>query len=131
MVTAHETPLSRRERQIMDVLHEKNPRDAKEIQALLPDAPGYSAVRALLARMVEKDVISFTQDGAKYLYQPVQNPKVVQRSAVARLIKTFFKGSKLQAVTALLDAEGEAMDAHEIAELERKIASLKKNKTMT
>ena len=126
MANLQEPPLSRRERQIMDILHEKNPLDAKDIQTLLPDPPGYSAVRAMLARMLEKGVIGYTQEGAKYLYQPVQNQKVVQRSAISRLIKTFFKGSKLQAVTALLDAEGAAMDAHEIAELERKIASLKK-----
>ena len=125
MVSPIDTKLSRRERQIMDVLHERHPQSAKDILDKLPDAPTYSTVRALLARLVEKNIVSFIQEGTKYLYQPVQNNQQVQSSAVARLIKIFFKGSKLKAVTALLDADGEKMDAQEIAELERKIARLK------
>ena len=125
MVSPIDTKLSRRERQIMDVLHERHPQSAKDILDNLPDPPTYSTVRALLARLVEKNIVSFIQEGTKYLYQPVQNNQQVQSSAVARLIKIFFKGSKLKAVTALLDADGEKMDAQEIAELERKIARLK------
>ena len=125
MVSPIDSKLSRRERQIMDVLHERHPQSAKDILDKLPDPPTYSTVRALLARLVEKNIVSFIQEGTKYLYQPVQNNQQVQSSAVARLIKIFFKGSKLKAVTALLDADGEKMDAQEIAELERKIARLK------
>ena len=125
MVSPIDTKLSRRERQIMDLLHERHPQSAKDNLDKLPDPPTYSTVRALLARLVEKNIVSFIQEGTKYLYQPVQNNQQVQSSAVARLIKIFFKGSKLKAVTALLDADGEKMDAQEIAELERKIARLK------
>ncbi|WP_236986981.1 BlaI/MecI/CopY family transcriptional regulator [Marinagarivorans cellulosilyticus] len=118
--------LSRRERQIMDVLHEENPISAKDIQLKMPDPPSYSAVRALITRMVDKGVVAFSREGTKYMYRPVQAQNSVQASAISRLLKTFFKGSKIKAVTALLDADGAEMDAHEIEELERKIARLKK-----
>ena len=118
--------LSRRERQIMDILIEHQTCSAGDIQKALPDPPSYSAVRALLARLVEKGVVQFTQQGAKYVYSPKIKTEKAQQSAVARLLKTFFKGSRLNAVNALLDAEGEALDAWEIEKLERKIADLKK-----
>lgn len=117
--------LSRRERQIMDALHEQNPLSAKDIQARISDAPSYSAVRALIARLVDKGHVTFEQQGTKYLYKPVQAQAQVQSSAITRLLKTFFKGSKHKAVTALLDADGEQMTAEEIAAIERKIAQLK------
>ena len=120
--------LSRRERQIMDVLHEDPPMSAKDIQAKLPEPPSYSAVRALIARLVDKGVIRFEQQGAKYIYHPVQKQEVVQDSAVSRLLKTFFKGSRAKAVVALLDADGDDLSDGEIADIERKIARLKKNK---
>ena len=118
--------LSRRERQIMDVLHEENPISAKDIQGKMPDPPSYSTVRALITRMVDKGIVAFTHEGTKHMYRPVQAQNTVQASAISRLLKTFFKGSKIKAVTALLDADGGEMDAHEIAVLERKIAQLKK-----
>lgn len=117
--------LSRRERQIMDALHQNNPLSAKEIQASIPEPPSYSAVRALITRLVDKNVVAYEQQGAKYLYRPVVAEKKIQTSAVARLLNTFFKGSKHNAVTALLDAEGEKMTPGEIAAIERKIAALK------
>lgn len=121
--------LSRRERQIMDVLHEKNPLSAKDIQAAIPEPPSYSAVRALITRLVDKGVVSYEQQGAKYFYRPVQAQSQVQSSAISRLLKTFFKGSKHKAVAALLDAEGKAMTSEEIAAIEQKIAQLKGGKS--
>jgi len=120
--------LSRRERQIMDILIEHQRCSAGDIQKALPDPPGYSAVRALLARLVEKDAVQYIQSGAKYVYSPKIEPEKAQQSAVTRLLKTFFKGSRVNAVNALLDAEGEAMDTWEIEKLERRIAQLKNNK---
>ncbi len=119
---------SRRERQIMDILIEHQRYSAGDIQKALPDPPSYSAVRALLARLVEKDAVQYTQSGAKYVYSPKIEPEKAQHSAVTRLLKTFFKGSRINAVNALLDAEGEAMDTWEIEKLERRIAQLKTNK---
>jgi BlaI family transcriptional regulator, penicillinase repressor len=120
--------LSRRERQIMDILYERQSCAAQEIQANLPDPPSYSAVRALLARLVEKGLISFRQDGAKYIYFPCVSEVKAQKSALSRLLKTFFKGSSADAVNALLDMDSESLSVREIDELERKIRNLKSNR---
>ncbi len=117
--------LSRRERQIMDILIEHQECSAGAIQAALPNPPSYSAVRALLARLVEKDAIGFRQEGARYIYFPNMEAQKIQQSAVSRLLKTFFKGSRFKAMNALLDVEGDAMDDWEVERLERRIAELK------
>lgn len=114
----------------MDILYEKQPCSAQDIQQALPDPPSYSAVRALLARLVEKDLVHFKQGGAKYLYFPKVAEAKAQKSALGRLLKTFFKGSPLQAVNALLDMEAQSLSAREIEELELRIKRLKeKNKS--
>lgn len=109
----------------MDVLLEHGHVSAQDIQKALPDPPSYSTVRALLARLVEKKLVRFRQDGARYIYSPVIEEAKVQASAVSRLLKVFFKGSRMGAVNALLNAEGEALSARELDEIERTIARLK------
>lgn len=124
--------LSRRERQIMDVLYEAGEASAHDVQARIPDPPSYSAVRALIARLVEKEMVSFRQEGAKYIYFPTVTEKKASQSAIHRLIKTFFKGSPVKAMNALLDLEGDELSAREIEQLERniqRIKSLKKSDT--
>lgn len=125
MATTGGSQLSRRERQIMDILYEKGEQSAQDIQRALPDPPSYSAVRALIARLVERNVVRFRNEGGKYIYSPAAAQVTVQESAVQRLVKTFFRGSRIKAVNALLDMEGEKMSALEIAELERTIARVK------
>ncbi len=117
--------LSRRERQIMDVLFESGEASAHEVQEKIPDPPSYSAVRALIARLLEKELVSFRQEGAKYIYFPTVSPKKASQSAIERMIKTFFKGSRFKAMNALLDTEGDDLSAREIDELERNIARIK------
>lgn len=117
--------LSRRERQIMDVLFEHRECSAQDIQRALPNPPSYSTVRALLARLLEKGQVQFRQDGAKYIYFAAMEQQKAQSSAVTRLLKTFFKGSRINAMNALLDADGENLTAVEIDELERRIQRLK------
>ena len=109
----------------MDILYEQNECSAQEVQQKLPDPPGYSAVRALIARLVEKNLVQFRSEGAKYIYFPAVAEHKAQKSAINRLVKIFFKGSKIKAVNALLDADGEALSASEIDELERKIRRVK------
>lgn len=118
--------LSRRERQIMDVLIEKGACSAQDVRTSIPDAPSYSAVRALIARLVEKGHVSYTQEGTKHIYSPEISQKRAQGSALSRLVKTFFKGSSSKAVSALLDMDDLEMSTREIEEIERKIANLKK-----
>lgn len=110
--------LSRRERQIMDVVFEAGEASARDIHAALPDPPSYSSVRAQLAIMVEKGHITFRQDGARYIYAPAQPVSNARNSALQRLVKTFFGGSTAQAVNALLGLQAEELNAEELEELE-------------
>lgn len=118
--------LSRRERQIMDILYEKGECSAQDVQERLPNPPGYSAVRALIARLVEKKFVVFRNEGGRYIYAPAVAENTAQATAIARLLRTFFKGSRVQAVNALLDVDGEKLSSREIEELERTIARVKR-----
>src|SRR5881398_2132995 len=95
--------LSRRERQIMDILHARDQATAAEVLAALPDPPGYSAVRALLRIMEEKGHVKNRRDGARYVYVPRVSPQSAGRSAIKRVVSTFFQGSVSQAVAAFLE----------------------------
>ena len=109
----------------MDVLFEQGSCSAHEVLERLPDPPSYSSVRALIARLVEKDLVVFELEGNKHIYRPKLEQKSAQDSAVQRLLKIFFRGSRIKAVNALLDLEGDALSGREIAELERTIKRLK------
>lgn len=102
----------------MDALFEAKQASARDIHAALPDPPSYSSVRAQLAIMVEKGHISFRQDGARYIYAPSQPVSNARKSAVQRLVKTFFGGSTAQAVNALLGMQAQALEPEELEELE-------------
>jgi len=120
--------LSRRERQIMDILIEHGASSAHDVQERLVDPPSYSTVRALIARLVEKKIVEFKTVGNKHIYSAKMPQEKVQNSAIKRLLKTFFRGSRVNAVNALLDMEGDGLSDREIAELERSIARIKNNK---
>lgn len=123
--------LSRRERQIMDILIEGGELSAQAIQTRLPNPPSYSAVRALLARLVDKGVVNYRQHGAKYIYYCAIEQANVQASAIQRLVKTFFRGSKLAAVSALLDTEADALSEQELRSLERRIQNMRRTGSET
>ena len=110
--------LSRRERQIMDVLHLKEQATAAEVRAALPDPPGYSAVRALLRILEEKGHARHRQEGARYVYLPRTSRKTAGRSALKRILATFFAGSVDHAVAALLDASDRKLSNTELAKLQ-------------
>lgn len=117
--------LSRRERQIMNILHENGEASAKNVQALLPDAPSYSTVRALLKRMLDKELISLRQEGQRYIYTPAQARDEASASALSRLIKTFFEGSAAKAVNALLGTQQASLTDKELEEIEKAIQKAK------
>jgi predicted transcriptional regulator len=96
-------PLSRREREIMDVLYAGDALTAAEVRERLPDPPGNSAVRALLRILEDKGHVRHEQRGAAYVYSPVVSRTKARRSALRSLVQTFFGGSAEQAVAALLD----------------------------
>jgi len=110
--------LSRRERQIMDVLYAKSAATAAEIRAAIPNPPGYSAVRALLRILEEKGHVRHQPDGARYVYLPRISRKAASRSALKRVLATFFGGSVDHAVAALLDASDKKLSETELKKLQ-------------
>ena len=112
-----EQHLSRRERQIMDVLHEKEAATAAEVRAALPSAPSYSAVRALLRILEEKGFAKHRQEGARYIYLPRASRKDASRSALKRILATFFGGSLDHAVAGLLEASDKKLSEAELKKL--------------
>lgn len=94
--------LSRRERQVMDILHRRGEATVAEIMADLPDPPTYSAVRSVLRILGEKGLIRYKEDGPRYVYHPAQETEAARERALAHVVSTYFAGSPEQAVTALL-----------------------------
>jgi BlaI family penicillinase repressor len=109
--------LSRRERQIMDVLYQKGEASAAEVREALPDAPSYSAVRALLRVLEEKAQVRHVQDGPRYVYTPLQPRNSAARSALRQVVYTFFGGSIEETVTSLLSVEDARLSEEELARL--------------
>lgn len=98
--------LSRREREIMDVLFALGDKaTADEIRARLSDPPGYSAVRAMLARLEAKGFIRHRAEGLRYVYTPAISRTTAQRKAVSQLVRVFFRGSPGETAAALLKQE--------------------------
>ena len=94
--------LSRRERQIMDIVYAQGEASASGVHAALPDPPSYSAVRALLAILVNKGHLKHRSERGRYIYVPTRRRAQVGRSALRRVLDTFFEGSLEKAVAALL-----------------------------
>ena len=111
--------LSRRERQIMDILHARKSATVAEIRAALPDPPGYSAARALLRILEEKGHVKHREDGARYVYLPCASQKAASRSALKRILSTFFSGSVDHAVAALLEASDKKLSEAEMNKLQQ------------
>ena len=103
MVLPVQHKLSRRERQIMDVLYRRGRATAAEIHQGIPDAPGYSAVRAMLRVLEEKKHIRHEEKDLRYVFVPIVPRDKARRSAVLHMLDTFFDGSPEQAVATLLD----------------------------
>ena len=120
--------VSRRERQILDVLFERERATAAEISHL-PDAPSYSAVRALLRILETKGHVRHEQDGPRYVYVPVIARDTAKRSALAHLVRTFFDGSTEEAVAALLDGESTRLSHVELDRLSGLIARAKQKRS--
>ena len=112
--------LSRRERQIIDILYSQGRATAAEVQAALPEPPSYSAVRAMLRILEEKGHVRHEQDGPRYIYLPTVGRDNAKKSAMRHMLQTFFDGSAEQAISSLL---GDPAARLSDAELDR-LASL-------
>ena len=115
--------LSRRERQIMDILYRRGKSSASEVREAMPDAPSYSAVRAMLRVLEDKGQIRHQAEGLKYVYLPIVPRDKAKRSAVKHLVDTFFKDSPEQVVAALLDVSSTRLTS---AELDRMAEMIEK-----
>ncbi|MBV8904899.1 MAG: BlaI/MecI/CopY family transcriptional regulator [Acidobacteriia bacterium] len=106
--------LSRRERQIMEVLYQRGKASAAEVREAMEDPPGYSAVRAMLRVLEEKGHIKHLAEGLKYVYAPVVARDKAKRSALKNLLDTFFQDSPEQVVAALLDVSSKRLSTGEL-----------------
>src|SRR5687767_5561508 len=111
--------LSRRERQIMDVIYRRGRATVAEVRDGLGDPPSYSAVRTLLGLLEKKGHLRHEQEGARYVYLPTVERDRARRSALRHVIRTFFDGSEERAVAALLDMSDARMSDETLRRLER------------
>src|SRR5437764_15404439 len=118
--------LSRRERQIMEIVYRAGRVTATEVLARLPDPPGYSAVRALLRILENKGHLRHELSGTRYVYLATVDKQSARRSALRSLVDTFFEGSAAKVVAALLDLSRADLSEHELAGLSRLIAQARK-----
>ena len=121
MKTLHHHELSRRERQIIDILYTQGQATAAEVQQALPDPPSYSAVRAMLRILEEKGHVRHQQDGPRYVYVPTVARENAKKSALKHMLQTFFDGSAEQAISALLDDQTARLSEAELDRLARMI----------
>src|ERR1700728_1597821 len=124
-MTKTDPDLSRRERQIMDVLFARGRATGQEVQAGLPDQPNYSSVRTILRVLERKGFVRHFEEGLRYVYEPTVPREAASRSALQRIIRTFFDGSAKEAVAALLDPAAFHLSEEELKELARVIDSAK------
>lgn len=123
MATNHPAPedLSRRERQVMEILHRRGQCTVAEIMAELPDPPSYSAVRSILRILADKKSVVFREDGPRYVYAPAQPTERARDDALEHVVRTYFAGSTEQAVTALLRLSDAELSDSEVSQLRDKI----------
>jgi len=119
--------LSRRERQILDILYQRGQATAADVQSALPEPPSYSAVRALLRILEEKGHVQHQQDGPRYVYVPTIARDNAKRSALRHMLQTFFDGSAEEAISALLDDTSTRMSPAELDRLARLIETARKS----
>lgn len=109
--------LSRRERQIMDVLYRMGKATAAEIHSAIPDAPSYSAIRATLRILEEKSHVRHEEKDLRYVFLPVVPREKARRSAIRHLLDTFFDGSTEEAVAALLHVSARELSEEDLNRL--------------
>jgi predicted transcriptional regulator len=124
-LTTHQH-LTRRERQIMDVVYARGQVTVSEVLEEMPDAPTYSAVRAMMRKLEEKGHLVHDAQGARYVYAATMPREAARENALHRLVRTFFDGSPSKTVAALLDMEGEQLTTDELDDLARLIEDAKR-----
>jgi predicted transcriptional regulator len=121
----HET-LSRRERQIMDIVYRRGEATAQQILDDMSDPPSYSAIRALLRILVDKKHLQHREDGPRYVYSPILSRQTARARALAQVVNTFFDGSAMKAASALLGSSQRKLTKSELDELSALIDAARK-----
>jgi BlaI family transcriptional regulator, penicillinase repressor len=122
MPNTHESSLSRRERQIMDVIYARGEASVAQVHAAIADRPSYSSIRALMRILEEKGHLRHKLKGRLYVFAPVRSRQTASRSAAKRLLDTFFGGSAERAMAALLEASDIKLSARDLERLAEIIA---------
>jgi predicted transcriptional regulator len=125
-MTADRSALSRRERQIMDVIYRMGEATAQDVLDHLPDPPSYSAVRALLRILEDKGHLRHRSEGQRYVYLPTVSRDRARASALRQLVRTFFDGSAGAAAAALLDLSRDDLTEAELDKLETLVERVRK-----
>lgn len=128
LMTAKNHKLSRREREIMDILFEMHEATAQEVRSRLSDPPSNSAARALLARLEKKGAITHLAKDLSYVYVPAISREAAQESALSRMVRVFYDGSLANAVTGMVEHSGDKLSDDELAELESAIRDARSRK---
>ena len=123
-----ETPvaLSRRKRQIMDIIYASGRADVQEVLDRMADAPSYSAVRATMNVLVSDGLLRCEKESRRYIYLPVQPHESAAQAAAKRVLMTFFGGSVSRAMAGLLDAADRDLSSQELEELSRLVRENRK-----
>jgi predicted transcriptional regulator len=121
------TDLSRREREIMDIVYRLGETGVAEVVSRMRDHPGYDSVRVTLGILEKKGHVKHRQDGRRYLYSPTVPHHKATRSAMRTLLQTFFRGSPSKAIQALLDMSGDRLTTDELDEIAQWIEQERKS----
>jgi predicted transcriptional regulator len=118
--------LSRRERQIMEIVYREGEATAADVLAALPDPPSYSGVRAMLRILEDKGHLEHRHDGPRYLYTPTVSRERARKSALKQVVETFFEDSADQAMAALIDLSAADLSEDDLDRLSAMIESARK-----
>jgi predicted transcriptional regulator len=128
MAQRYDAQLSRRERQIMEIVYKLGRASVSDVVGAMPDAPSYSAVRTTINLLEAKGCLKHAEVGRKYVYSPTVAREKARRSALQGLLQTFFDGSVEQAVTSLLNLHQDRLSDEDLDRLARLIERAKKEK---
>ncbi len=121
--------LTRRERQIMDILYRLGRATAGDVMAALAGSPNYSTVRTQLRILEQKGHVRHEEEGLRYVYVPVLPRRAARKSALRHLVDTFFDGSAEQVVAALLGGEGARLSKEELDRIAALVADARKEES--
>lgn len=128
MAQSSPADLSRRERQIMDVIYRLGEAGAAEVVEHLPDRPAYNSVRVTLGILERKGLVRHRREGTRYVYSPTVPAERARDSALRHVVRTFFRGSPTKAVLTLLDSPSTRLSAEELNELAAWVEAAKRGK---